>query len=94
MVTMVRFMLYIFYQSINRKKKMFKSKELMSDFSARRDAHRRHGLLWLEHSETFPNAFTFCIDLTRNQKASAGCEDLQKEAKNSVEVPPFRARSS
>lgn len=72
---------------------MFKSKELMSNSSARYDALRRRGLLWLKHSETFPNAFTFCIHLTRNQKASAGYEDLQKEAKNSVEVPPFRARS-
>lgn len=65
----------------------------MSKSSARRDVSRVRGLHWLEQSETFPNMFTFCIDLTRNQKASAGYEDLQKEAKNSVEVPPFGARS-
>lgn len=93
MATMARFMLYIFYWSINRKKKMFKSKELVSNSSARCGALRRRGSLWLEHSETFPNAFTVCINLTRYQKTSAGYEDLQKEAKNSVEVPPFRARS-
>lgn len=72
---------------------MLKSKELMSDFSASRDVRWMCRLHWLEQSEASPNMFTFCIDLTRNQKASAGQEDLQKEAKNSVEVPPFGARS-